>query len=286
LSVLRHYCLALLVIVALGCQSKRNKNAKSPVLAKVYGNVLYFNDVDTSLLKTLEKNDSIEYLLQQTNAWVNEQVLLHEAEKSLSEEEKNKEDEIEEYRNNLLLFELRRKFTLDNLDTVINDSEIVAYYEENKKNFELKRNIVKILYVKVLEDDYTSKAKTWMRNPTDENKELLQEYCEDNAENYFLKDSVWLYFDDIWKEIPISKNYNRERFITNNKFLEFKENDFYYLLKIQDFRIKNSISPLEFERQKIERIILNKRRISLINEMEQNIISEAYNKGKIKVTIK
>lgn len=273
-------------MLSIGCNSNKSSDNKSPILAKVYGNALYFNDVDTALLKTLETEDSIEYLIQQSNAWINEQVLLHEAELKLTDSEKNKEEEIQEYRNNLLLYELRRKFAINNLDTVIQDSEIVAYYNENKKNFELKRNIVRILYVKVLEEDYISKVKYWMINPTDKNKLLLSEYCEEKAENYFLKDSVWLYFDDIWKEIPISKNYNRERYVTNSKFLEFKENNYKYLLKIQDFRIKNSISPLDFERQKIERIILNKRRISLIKEMEKNIISEAYKKGKIKVTIK
>ena len=59
------------------------------------------------------------------------------------------EKELNEYRNNLLLYAYREKLVIDQLDTVITEEEVEEYYEGNKKNFELKRNIAKILFVKV-----------------------------------------------------------------------------------------------------------------------------------------
>ena len=64
------------------------------------------------------------------------------------------------------------------------------------------------------------------------NVALLNAFCEKKASNYFLSPTTWLLFEDIWKEIPISKTYNMERFLNSNKFFTFEEGENLYLLKI------------------------------------------------------
>lgn len=241
------------------------------------------SDVDTATLHSLFGVDSVEFLIQQENAWINEQILLKEAQVRLSDSEKDKTKELEEYKNNLMLYSLRENLVLSELDTFVSDEEISKYYKENKANFELKRNIAKILFVKVIKEKYKKKVNKWMKDYSGKNIELLNKYCREQALNYYLSDSTWLLFDDIWKEIPISKTYNRERFLNSNKFLTFEEGDYIYLLKILDFRIKNDLSPLEFEQDKIKQIVLNKRRISLIKEKEKELIRQAYSNGDVKI---
>jgi hypothetical protein len=52
---------------------------------------------------------------------------------------------------------------------------------------------------------------------------------------------------------------------------------------MNDFRIKNSLSPLEFEKGKIREIILNKRKIILIKKREREIIEAAYSNGEVNI---
>lgn len=278
------YGILVVFLFLSSCQSKvkRGKD-KSPVLVSMYGKQLRWNDIDTATLAKLSGEDSIEFILQQENAWINEQILLKKAEETLTDDEKKMEKKIAEYRNNLLLYAFRERFVLEEMDTAVSEEEIEEFYLQNKENFELKRNIAKILFVKVTKENYKDEIKTWMQNNSEENMLNLQNFCKEFASNYFLSDSNWLYFEDIWKEIPISKTYNRERFMNSNKFLTFEEDPYIYLLKMVDFRIKNSLSPLEFEKGKIREIILNKRKISLIKNKESELIKAAYANGDVKI---
>lgn len=275
--------LLFLLLALVACRQKGVKTEGSQVLVEVNGKALHLSEIDTSTLAKLSGEDSIEFILQQENAWINEQILLKRAEESLSSEEMNLEKELKEYKNNLLLYAFRERLVIDQLDTIVTEEEIEEYYLKNKNNFELKRNIAKILFVKVTKENFSEDIKVWMEDGSAESLDALKSFCEENAENYFISDSLWLYFDDIWKEIPISKTYNRERFMNSNKFLTFEEDPYLYLLKIIDFRIKNSLSPLDLEKEKIKDIILNKRKISLIKNREKEIIEMAYKNGEVKV---
>jgi hypothetical protein len=91
-------------------------------------------------------------------------------------------------------------------------------------------------------------------------------------------------FDDLLKEIPI-QTYNKELFLQNNRFVEVSDSLNYYFLNIKDFKIRNSISPLSFEKENIKNIILNKRKLLLINSMKQDVYNDALNNNKIEIYI-
>ena len=103
------------------------KEDVSATLVKVYDKELRLNDIDTATLAKLSGDDSLEFILQQENAWINEQVLLKRAEESLTAREMELEKELNEYRNNLLLYAYREKLVIDQLDTVITEEEVEEY---------------------------------------------------------------------------------------------------------------------------------------------------------------
>ena len=81
------YSIALCV-VWFSCDSQKKEENKGPVLVSIYGKKLYYSEIDTATLNTLSGVDSVEFLLQQENAWINEQILLKEADIRLSPKEK------------------------------------------------------------------------------------------------------------------------------------------------------------------------------------------------------
>jgi hypothetical protein len=83
------------------------------------------------------------------------------------------------------------------------------------------------------------------------------------------------------KEIPIN-TYNQENFLNNTKVIRLNDNKFVYFVKILDFKIRNSASPLEFERDKIKNIILNKRKVSTVQRYEEELIRKGEENNKIK----
>lgn len=251
-------------------------------MAEYKGKFLYRKDIPEDIWSKFKQGDSTGLLKSFIDKWVENQVLVTVAEEKLSDEEKNKEKLIEDYRNSLLIYEYQQKLMKENVDTTVTDAEVSAFYNENSATFLLRKNIVKIKYVKVQKQKADlNKVKKLMQNSSLENDLALKAFAESNADNFYL-DSNWLYLDDITKEIPIDENYNQQRFLSNNKFIQIEENNILYLLYIIDFRIKNAISPLEFEKEKIKEIILYKRRLNFLKDNQTKLFQEAVKSGDVK----
>src|SRR6185312_6696137 len=151
------------------------------------------------------------------------------------------------------------------------------YYNQNKKDFQLKNDIVKIIYVKVPKKASTQdKLKSWINSTDIKDREKLAAYCNQTASNYFLDDNVWLMFDDVLKEIPI-ETYNQDIFLQNNsnRIIQIADTDYVYYLGIKGYMIKNSISPFSFEKDNIKKILLNKRKMDLVEKMKLNAFEQA-----------
>jgi hypothetical protein len=276
-----------LILLSLAACGKKDSNSNEEVLAEYNGKFLYKTDIPEDILgKFKEGGDSTGLLKSFIDKWLENQVMVAIAEEKLSDEEKNKEKLIEDYRNSLLIYEYQQKLMRENLDTAVTESEIAAFYEDNSETFLLRKNIVKIKYVKILKQKADlNKLKKLMQTASPENDKVLMTLAESNAENFYL-DSNWLYLDDITKEIPLDENYNQQRFLANNKFIQIEENNMLYLLYIIDFRIKNATSPLAFERDKIKDILLYKRQLNFLKDNQKKLFDKAVSSGAIKYHIK
>ena len=237
---------------------------------------MYIDDIKNSIPKGTKADDSLSLIKKYINSWVSEQLVLHAAEDNLNKAQKNVDQQLKDYRNSLITYEFEKELVSQKLDTNVSNAEIEAYYNQNKNNFELKNNIIKVVYVKVNKKaPQIEKLKLWCRSDAPKDKELLLNYCHQYAENFYLDDNVWLLFDDLLKEIPIQPTYNKELFLQNNRFLEVSDPASLYFVNIKGFQIKNSISPLSFERENIKNIILNKRKLKLINKMKEDLFKAA-----------
>ena len=52
-------------------------------------------------------------------------------------------------------------------------------------------------------------------------------------------------------------------------------------MQINALRIKDSYSPLPYVEERIEKVLLNKRRLALIEQIEENIIEHAIEEGTL-----
>jgi hypothetical protein len=112
----------------------------------------------------------------------------------------------------------------------------------------------------------------------------LKDIAEHSASNYFLEDDVWLFFDDLVKEVPI-KTYNQASFLRNNRVIVENDSLFTYLVRINSFKIADSVSPIGFEFDRIRTIIINIRKLELIERIEKEIFEKAQKDGKIKANL-
>ncbi len=275
------YSICGLFLAFSACVEKRDGSPQKEVIASVYETELTLEDARTALMGNYNIDDSTEVFMEFIREWIREQTLLHKAKEILTDYEKDKSDLIVRYYNDLLLHELHEKLLQERLDTEVVDQAIEDYYVKNKQNFELKENILRLRFVK-------------FKNPLVESEELWNKFIQGDPDDidglaklaelsggyYFDDDTTWLTFNDILKEIPII-TYNQENYLNNNKYIKLIDQSYTYFVLIKEFKVKSSASPLEFERERIKNIILNKRKVELLQLIENEIVEEAYNTQKI-----
>ncbi|MCW3071602.1 MAG: hypothetical protein JWO44_1492 [Bacteroidetes bacterium] len=275
----------MLVLIA-SCSGSSGGEKDRVAIAKANNEYLYADEITNLVPDGTSEKDSLEQLKKYIDNWVRESLVIQKAESNLSDEQKNVEKQLQDYRRSLITYSYEKELVRQKLDTVISPSEIEEYYNNNQSDFELKDNIIKVIYVKVdKKAPGIEKLRKWYKSDNMKDREQLAGYCHQFAANFYLDDNSWLLFDDLLKEIPI-QTYNKELFLQNNRFVEVADSLNDYFLNIKGFKIKNSISPLSFEKENIKNIILNKRKLELITKMKQDVYNDAANDKKIEIYIK
>jgi|TARA_B110000037_G_scaffold55458_1_gene67869 hypothetical protein len=250
-----------------------------PVI-RVFDKFLYQSDLSKIIPEGTDSVDSIILVQNYMNTWTETQLMIHRAELNLNEGQMNFDQELTDYKNNLIIYKYEQALIQQKLDTSISPQEIQNYYSDNPQNFELKDYVVKARWIKV--DKEAPKLKKIRKVINSEKKEdiaALEDYCYQFAVNCLLEDT-WLYLDEFYSSVPLKTN-NIEGFLRSNASFEVEDEQFLYLVYIKDYKLKETISPLELERDKIKNIILNKRKIKLLSVIRDGLLEEGKDKNNV-----
>lgn len=275
--------IVLLILPALvACTNLFRADDEDRVVARANDKELRISEVSERIPDGLPERDSITLAENYISKWIQNEILTQKAKETLKSNEQDFSKQMEEYRNSLLLFSLEQKLVSQYLDTVITQQEIEAYYLENRSQFELKGNIVKFDFIKISKRSrHTREFRNLLKADSEESMGRLADYAEKNATDYWFA-REWVSFNDLLDEMPLEVD-NQELFLRRNSYAEATDSLFIYLVRINDFKTSDSISPLEFEKDKIRNIILNARKIDLIERKRQEFIDQAFKDDKAKI---
>lgn len=267
--------LLIVFIVALvlsGCEYLPSlKSRKKDALARVHNKYLQVSEIEGLLSPGISPQDSAVLVSNYINNWIRKELLLNQAEKALSQREKDFSKQLDDYRNSLIIYEYESSIVRQQLDTVVSMAEIQAYYNQHRENFELKENIVKVDFVQLPADakEQPRFRRLW-QNGDLRSKTELEKYCIQNGLNYSLFDDSWVFFSDLLKQVPIAA-YNQENFLRFNRNVEARDSLYLYLVEFKDFKIKESVAPLSMHQDNIRKIIVNRRKLELIQKLQNDI---------------
>ena len=250
------------------CTWINNKNnIEENILARVGNNKLYHSDI--VYLPIL--GDSSEFYSNQISIWIKRQLILSSAFQNV--EVKNKIDrQVNKYREDLILFEFEKYLFSTTIKNPVSYGDIVTYYEENKNDFILPFNLVKALYAKIpLQAPSINQFRSdFLRYPLSDTSEI-RSYWFQFAEKSFLEDSTLIKFDEIIINTPFPRDIDKTSFLKTRKFYEIKEEKFIHFIKILDKKLIGDYSPLSFEVDIINTILLNKRKQELFDNLRDSI---------------
>ena len=236
-------------------------------LARVENKFLYYDD-----LILYENNpDSVRMVQQQINEWIKKEVILLHAYNNVNERSLINQ-KIKKYEDDLILYEYENDLISNKIDFSILDAEIENYYSENIKDFILPSEIVRCLYSKIpLEAPELNKFKTLISKYPQSNLDEIKSYSFQFAEKHFLDDSIWIEFNELIANTPLLDIEDNISFLKYNKFLEISDENYYYFIKIIDYKLSGDVSPLSFESEIIKAILLNKKKKYLLNKLQDSI---------------
>lgn len=274
--------LFLAVLFISGCSHKTEITGEKP-LARVFETYLYTTDLKGVVPSGLTGQDSVTFVNDFIEKWIRNQLLLNIAENNLTDQEKDVEREIDNYRSSLLIYAYQQSYLHLKLDTIVNDSEIETYYKENQGNFILNEPMMKGLYIKITGDSpELYKLRQWYRSDNPEDLKNLEGYCFSHATVYDHFNEGWVNVNEVVRMIPADDQILLNS-LKNRKYIEIRDQNYYYFVSAKELASEGSVMPLELVRNDIHSIILNKRKVRLISELESNIYSNAQNREQFTI---
>lgn len=257
---------------------------RQPV-ARVYNNYLYEQDLEGIVDKKSSAEDSANLVSRYVDTWVKKQLLLAEAASQMDIDEAEMERKILDYRYALIVYEFEKNYVNREVDTEVDEEEIKQYYQAHQENFELKQNIIKGIFAKVPQEaPRVGRLRNLFQGELDEEaREEIRSYCLSFASAYSLDDSTWYNFEEVIANTPLVSIPNKVQFLQKNEYVETSDDIYVYFVKVQDYKISDQISPLEFVQDDIVKIVTNQRKVALTQQLEEDIYRDAKKNNEFEI---
>ncbi|SEQ80890.1 hypothetical protein SAMN05421824_2370 [Hyunsoonleella jejuensis] len=275
--VVRLQSLLILCLLALtiSCDIFKKNDERKPV-ARVNDAYLYEEDLDGLVSEGVTGQDSALIIQNYIKEWATEQLLVDGAHLNLSEKKQESFNKlVNQYKNDLFSKAYLEALVSKNLDTAVSNEEATKYYEANKDAFKLNEELLKFRYIHVDENiiNYNT-IKERFRRFENKDKTALDSIAI-QFKSYSLNDSIWVKMSQVITKIPGVNSENKNQLLKKSNFVQLKDSLGVYLMQVNDVLLRNDTAPLEYVKPTIRQIVINKRKLELIKELEKDITKDA-----------
>lgn len=262
------------------CTSINTPKEDDKLLAKVYNKSLFLSDMAGMFPDGMTSEDSSLIIDAYVNRWIKDAVLMHEAERNFPKD-LDIDKLVRDYRASLIRLNYEQTMVEQSLDSTITDEQLNEFYESNKAQYQLETPIMKCLFIKIpKETPDLNKVQLWWNSKEESDFEKLKVFCENNA-TVFQLDTVWQEVKDIATYMPLGTltidNVNSKREFTQ------RDDEFYYFFRLIELVSKKEIAPLSYIKGQASKVILHKRKLSILEDMKQKMYEEALRKNNVEI---
>lgn len=275
-------CLYIAIFLVLSsCDLFDTNKDKTPV-ARVNKTFLYEDDISKIIDEGISNEDSSVVISSYVNQWATEQLLLDQALINLSaEQQENYNKLVRQYKISLFTEAYKNTLVSRDLDSVISQAEIDTLYAKDKDIFLLNDELLKIRFVQVDENNSNvADIKKRINTFTNEDKEALSKMTL-QFKTANLNDSVWIKEEVLLSQLPALNT--KEINLFSGKFATIKDSTGIIIYKVVDKLDKGDIAPSSYIAPTLRQIILNKRKLELIKNIEKDITKDAIKNNNFEI---
>lgn len=259
-----------------------NKNTEA--IARVNSDYLYAADIANLVPPGISKEDSIVIVRSFIDRWASKKLLIKVAEVNLNKNKKAEFDTlIQQYKIDLYTKAYLEEIVKRTADTVISETELRNYYNENKENFKSNGTLVRLRYISLQKDNPKVdliKSKFFDFRKSD--KKFWDTYTL-QLNSFALNDSIWTELSQVYDKLRFITPDNRDSYISPGKTIQKIEDKNIYFVKISNVIDKNQVAPFQYLKPTLREVILNKRKLELIKKFEKEITDDAIKDKKYEV---
>lgn len=245
-------------------------------LARAYEQVLSWDDLRQVIPPDASGADSAAMAGQYIEMWLRQQAILHMAEQNQVAGSLDLEAQLEDYRRSLVIFGYEQALVDQKLDTAVTPADVEAYYTDHQPNFELKEAVLRMRWFKVNEPDKRTLRKMtdrFLHGDVDELHEL-ELWLARNGVTIVDHGSSWYPVTTAQAEMELPAVQQGVDLSRQGKQVVTSDNGAWFI-DVVEFRAQNSISPLDMVRSDIRAILLNQRKLQLIEDMRASVYAQA-----------
>lgn len=261
------------------------KPPKEPkAIARVGKSYLYESDILNLVPKGSSKEDSLAIVKSFIDRWATKKLLFEAAEKNIGKDQIEVfNDLIEQYKVDLYTKDYLENLVIRQIDTLVTDVQIEDYYVKNKQYFKNSTELVKLRYINLVkENPKFAKIKSKFSSFTKKDKKELEQMAV-QFKSYAFNDSIWVDINQVYEKIPFITIDNKNQYILSGKNFQYPDSTTVWLVKVNYVLPKDSSTPLEFLKPTIKQIIINNRKLELINTLEKEITNDAIKDKKYEI---
>ena len=273
----------LLIGSLTSCDYFKSQEPKEPV-ARVNDTYLFKEDLQSLIQENTTAEDSLLIVTNYINRWATQQILIERAKVNLAQSQLDNYDQlVQDYKNDLYTKGYKNAIVTRQLDSAISDATYQQYYDQNKESFALNERLLKLRYIYLSQENSSlNTLRQQLQRFNAEDIEALEEVAI-QFKKYYFNDSTWVKQDALIKEIPLMAVKSNAELLKNSNYVQLQDSLGVYLILVKTTLERNQIAPLAFVKPTIEQIILNKRKLDLIKQLEADITKDAIKNNDFEV---
>ncbi|WP_422105084.1 peptidyl-prolyl cis-trans isomerase [Winogradskyella sp.] len=259
----------------VSCDFFKKADDREPI-ARVKDSYLYKEDVSGLVPEGTSRADSLLMVNAYINRWARQLLLMDGALLNLSEEKQEEFSKlIEQYKNDLYTKAYLEALVKKNIDTVVNMEEAKVFYEANKESFKLNDDLLQLRYISLPLNPIDLDTITHRFRRFEAKDKRYLDSISLQFKSYSLNDSLWVKFNQVVDKVPVVTQESKDQLLKKSNFLQLKDSINLYLMQVNDIRLQNDYAPLGYVNQSIKKIVINKRKLELIKQLENDISKDA-----------
>lgn len=266
--------LILLTVLSISSCRFYDRLFKGDVVARAGKDVLYTSDIEALNISGLSGEDSVATVNRYIMSWAKNKLLLDMAESKLSRADRDVASQLEDYRQQLLVYRYEQQYVGQRLDTAVSEEEYREYYETNPASFVTHVPLMKGWYIKIsASSPNINPIRTLYTSRGAEDLARLESLCYTSADKYYVFDS-WIGVDALLEGTGMSLQ-DMSGILEDNGCLEKSSLGYTYLISVDEYIPAGEIAPYEYCRDRIRNHILNRRKQELLSGLERNLLNDA-----------